>query len=93
MSGHRLIVHKRDRRRVGGVRFVKIYDYPSYSQEAMMNEIRALKQNLYKDRDGWILTFEPMTKIVKNLITGKMVEIDYRTPHSCDPSTETYWSM
>lgn len=33
------------------------------------------------------------TKKVKNLMTGEMVEIPYNTPHSCDPSTETYWSM
>ena len=93
MSGHRLIVHKRDGRRIGGVRFVKIYDYPNYSQAAIMDEIRALKQSLYKDSQGWILTFEPMTRTVKNLMTGQMIEIDYRTPHNCDPSTEAYWSM
>jgi hypothetical protein len=33
------------------------------------------------------------TKIVKNLMTGADVEIDINTPHCCDPSTETYWSM
>lgn len=30
---------------------------------------------------------------VKNFMTGEMVEIDSNTPHCCDPSTETYWSM
>jgi hypothetical protein len=30
---------------------------------------------------------------VKNLMTNEMVEIDSNTPHCCNPSTETYWSM
>ena len=33
------------------------------------------------------------TKTVRNLMTGKEVEIDINTPLSCDPSSETYWSM
>lgn len=34
------------------------------------------------------------TKItVDNLITGDSVEISIDTPFSCNPSTETYWSM
>lgn len=32
-------------------------------------------------------------KTVKSLMTGQEVEIDSDTPHCCDPSTETYWSM
>lgn len=35
----------------------------------------------------------PATKIVKNLMSGKEIEIDYDTPLCCDPSSETYWSM
>ena len=35
----------------------------------------------------------PTTKIVTNIMTGKDIEIDYNTPHCCDPSSETYWSM
>lgn len=33
------------------------------------------------------------TRKVKNLMTGKDVEIDNNTPLCCDPSSETYWSM
>lgn len=32
------------------------------------------------------------TKIVKNLMTGKDVEIDADTPWCCNPASETYWS-
>ena len=32
-------------------------------------------------------------KEVKNMMTGAIVKIPVDTPMSCDPSTETYWSM
>lgn len=32
-------------------------------------------------------------KTVTNLMTGLPVEIPVDTPISCDPSSETYWSM
>jgi len=32
------------------------------------------------------------TKIVTNLMSGKLVRIPVNTPACCDPSTETYWS-
>lgn len=91
-SGYRLLVYKRDRRAKSGERFVKMYDYPSYSAHAMQDEIYSLKQRLYRPADGWRLDFEPMTRMVKNLMTGEMVEIDYRTPYCADPSSEAYWS-
>jgi len=33
------------------------------------------------------------TKIVMNLISGRLVRIPVDTPACCDPSTESYWSM
>jgi hypothetical protein len=39
------------------------------------------------------VTIRKKTRIVKNLMTGKMVEIPADTPISCDPSSETYWQM
>jgi hypothetical protein len=35
---------------------------------------------------------EKKTKIVTNLISGKLVRIPVNTPLCCDPSSETYWS-
>jgi len=32
-------------------------------------------------------------KTVKNLMTGKNVEIEADTPWCCNPASETYWSM
>ena len=34
-----------------------------------------------------------LKKTVKNLMTGKNVEIDADTPWCCNPASETYWSM
>jgi hypothetical protein len=36
---------------------------------------------------------ENRTKIVTNLISGRLVRIPVNTPLCCDPSSETYWSM
>lgn len=91
--GYRLLVYKADRRRRDGQRLVEIKDYPGYSGTAMQDEIYSLKQRLYRPQDGWRLDFEPMTKMVKNLMTGEMIEIDFRTPYCADPSSERYWSM
>jgi len=35
----------------------------------------------------------PKTKKVRNLMSGKEIEIAADTPLCCDPSSETYWSM
>lgn len=32
-------------------------------------------------------------RVVKNLMSGKEVEITVNTPRSCDPSSNLYWSM
>lgn len=92
--GYRLFVYKADRRTKTGERFVKSYDYTGYSGNAMMDEIKSLKRDLYKESDGWRLDFEPLTAMVRSLQTGQLVEIDYRDVGGpCDPSTERYWSM
>jgi len=39
------------------------------------------------------LEAKPKMKKVRNLMSGKMVEIAEDTPMACDPSSETYWSM
>lgn len=92
--GYRLLVFKADRRTKSGERLVNTYDYPNYSNQAMAEEVGDLKRRLYRPIDGWRLDFEPLTVMVKSLMTGVMVEIDYRDrggPN--DPSTERHWSM
>ena len=91
--GYRLYIYKTDRRTKAGERLHGTYDYANYSGTAMMDEIKDLSWRLYPAREGWRLDFEPMTALVKSLMTGKDVEIDYRDLGGpCDPSTERYWS-
>lgn len=33
------------------------------------------------------------TRLVRNMMSGALVEISVNTPLCCDPSSETYWSM
>ena len=56
--GYTLFVYKKDGRCKNGERFVKSYPYPSYSGNAMMDEIKDLKRHLYKPAEGWRLDFE-----------------------------------
>lgn len=67
-----------------------------------------LKKNLYKDaapemadlaraaliEDVKVLEREEVpTKLVRNIMSGKLCRIPVDTPRCCDPSTELYWSM
>lgn len=92
--GYRLMVFKADRRTKSGERFVKSYEYKNVSAQWMAEEESDLKRRLYRPADGWRLDFEPLTAVVKNLMSGELVEIDYRDVGGpCDPSTERYWSL
>lgn len=71
------------------------YAYASgYLQSAL---VRALELLPVGKRQLFLTSLEkqvrPKTRKVVNLMSGEMVEIAYDTPMSCDPSTETYWSM
>lgn len=91
--GYRLFVYRRDRRTKSGERLAGTYDYAGYSGNAMMDECKDLRQLLYRPEDGWRLDWEPMTVMVRSLMTGEMVEIDYRHRGTAmDPSQERYWS-
>ena len=50
--------------------------------------------------DEYAYTFEDIyykdvvtTKKVKNLMTGKEIEIPSNTPNCCNPASESYWTM
>jgi len=52
-----------------------------------------LQYELYPTRLGFRIEFHPTTVTVKNLMTGKDVQIDRDTPWCCNPASESYWSM
>lgn len=43
--------------------------------------------------EEWAARFPVRVLKVKNLMSGKEIEIPEDTPLCCDPSSETYWSM
>ena len=85
-------VYKTDRRCKTGERFVSKYPFKGMDRETVERELRELAVELYPQKSGWRFDVQPAMKTVKNLMTGKLVEIAADTPWSCDPSSEAYWS-
>jgi len=86
-------VYKTDKRCKAGERFVAKYPFSGMDRDAVERELNGLAQLLYPKKNGWLFDVQPATKIVKNLMTGKDIEIASDTPYCCDPSSERYWSM
>ena len=86
-------VFKTDKRCKAGERFIAKYPFSGMDRDTVERELNGLAQLLYPKKNGWRFDVQPATRIVKSLMTGKDIEIAYDTPHCCDPSTETYWSM
>lgn len=93
--GYRIRIYKADRRTKTGWRWFGDYDYPTWDEPSIQNEIRHLQQHLYPKSQGWRLELEPLlTVTVRNMMSGEPVVIDSREAGGpCDPSTERYWSM
>jgi hypothetical protein len=72
-------------------------DWFAFDTKASAEEGAALLTKATGDRwrvatlgDRWQAT---RMKKVRNLMSGKEIEIPVDTPIGCDPSSETYWSM
>jgi len=87
-----LYIYKRDRRCKAGERLVSTTYWPNQNYDGMNRTVAELYP-LYRATDGFRMEFHPRMKTVKNLMTGKDVQIDRDTPWSCNPASETYWSM
>ena len=86
-------VYKTDRRCKTGERFVSKYPFKGMDRDTVERELRELTVELYPQKSGWRFDVQPAMKTVKNLMTGKEVEIASDTPWCCNPASETYWSM
>lgn len=53
-----LTISKKDGRCKNGVRNAGVYTFDRKNAELMLHEIKDLQRDLYKQEDGWILTFE-----------------------------------
>lgn len=89
-----LRVYKRDYRCRTRERMVNEYRYNNWTRDQMAEEVRDLRNTLYRAEQGWRLEFAASWVKVNNLMTGKEVEIraEYQGT-CCDPSQERYWSM
>jgi len=86
-------VYKADKRCKAGERFVAKYPFSGMDREAVERELRELTAQLYPKKDGWRFDVQERYVTVKNLMTGKDVQIEADTPWCCNPASETYWSM
>ena len=91
LQDYTMRIYVQDRRYKAGERILNTYVYKQKHLKWMQEEVRDLQAGLYP-APRFRIEFDPTTKWVKNLMTGEMVQIAWDTPHSCDPSTETYWS-
>ena len=87
-----LYIYKRDQRYKAGERLFSTTVWPAMDRDGMNRTVVELYP-LYKATEGWRMEFHPVTKTVRNLMTGVDVQIPADTPRSCDPSSELYWSM
>lgn len=92
-QNHTMYIYKADRRTKSGERIVSTTVWQHRDEAGMKREVRELQHQLYPTRLGFRIEFHPTTVTVKNLMTGKDIEIDRDTPWCCNPASETYWSM
>ncbi len=84
-------VYKRDGRTKSGERAISTTVWKDMTEADM----RCVGNELYETHPatlGYRFEYHPTMQTVKNLMTGKDVQIDRDTPWCCNPASETYWS-
>ena len=87
-----MYIYKADKRTKSGERLVSTTVWGNRTAESMKHEVESLYW-LYLPKDGYRFECVPSMKTVRNLMSGKAIQIPHDTPRSCDPSSELYWSM
>jgi hypothetical protein len=87
-----MYIYKRDGRTKTGERLFSTTVWTGQDDNGMRREVAELF-DLYPPSKGWRFDWTPSMKTVKNLMSGKDIQIPHDTPRSCDPSSELYWSM
>ena len=90
---HTMYIYKADRRTKSGERLVSTTVWQHRDAAEMHREVRELQYQLWPVSQGYRIEFHPTMRTVRNLMTGQDIEIDRDTPWSCNPASETYWSM
>ena len=81
-----MYIYKTDRRTRSGERLVSTTVWQNRDADTMARECKEVSGQ------GFRAEAFPTMKTVKNLMTGKDVQIDRDTPWCCNPASETYWS-
>jgi hypothetical protein len=92
-QAHTMYIYKTDRRTKAGERLVSTTVWQNRDAAEMKREVRELQYQLYPKKLGFRIEFHATMQTVKNLMTGKDIQIDRDTPWCCNPASETYWSM
>ena len=87
-----MYIWKADRRTKRGERLVSTTVWTDRTALGMKREVESLYW-IYLPKDGYRFECVPSMKTVRNLMSGKAIQIPHDTPRSCDPSSELYWSM
>lgn len=88
-----MYIYKRDRRTKTGERLFSTTVWTGRDEATMRRECNELYDLYPASAGGWRFEYVPTMKTVRNLMSGKDVQIAHDTPRSCDPSSELYWSM
>jgi hypothetical protein len=91
-QNYTMYIYKLDKRTKSGERLVSTTVWTDRTAEGMKHEVENLYW-LYLPKDGYRFECVPSMKTVRNLMSGKDIQIAHDTPRSCDPSSELYWSM
>ncbi len=87
-----MYIYKADKRKKTGDRLVFTYVLENRDDNGMRREVAELFEP-YPPSKGYRFEWFPTMKTVRNLMTGKDIQIDRDTPWSCNPASESYWSM
>lgn len=86
-------IYKTDRRTKSGERIVSTTVWHNRDSAEMHREVRELQYQLYPVSQGYRIEYDATYMTVKNLMTGQDITIPADTPWSCNPASESYWSM
>lgn len=87
-----MYIYKADKRKKSGERLVSTTVWRDRDEAGMKRECAELF-HLYPATQGYRFEYFPTMKTVRNLMSGKDIQIPHDTPRACDPSSELYWSM
>lgn len=90
-QNYTLYMYKRDRRTKSGERAVLTRVFNDQTDDQMQAMVAGLFKKFSAKK--YRIEYHPTMITVKNIMTGKDVQIDRDTPWCCNPASETFWSM